>query len=89
MTAMSDEPRVKEYRRRQTEERFGPYRKPTEKTLPKFKTIQEKALEFALLIEDLCPCSQQKNSALTLLEQCKMSANAAIAIHEPQEEIIF
>lgn len=64
-----------------TTERFGPYRKPTEDTIPKYKMIQEKALEFALLIEDLCPFSQQKSSALTLLEQCKMSANAAIAIH--------
>ena len=62
-------------------ERFGPYRKPTEDTIPRYKMIQEKALEFALLIDELCPYSQQKSSALTLLEQCKMSANAAIAIH--------
>lgn len=62
-------------------ERFGPYRKPTEVTIPKYLKIQEKALEFALMIDELCPHSQQKSSALTLLEQCKMSANAAIAIH--------
>lgn len=61
--------------------RFGPYRKPTEDTAPKFKQIQEKAQEMALLIFDLCPHSQQRSSALTLLEQAKMSANAAIAIH--------
>lgn len=71
----------KEADRACTTERFGAYRKPTEVTIPKYQQIQEKALEFALLIEDLCPRSQQKSSALTLLEQCKMSANAAIAIH--------
>lgn len=63
-------------------QRFGPYRKPNEKTAPKYAQIQEKALEFALLIYELCPYSRQKQNALTLLEQCKMSANAAIAIHE-------
>lgn len=62
--------------------RFGAYRKPTEVTVPKFKAIQEKALEFALLIEELCPNSKQKATALTQLEMCKMSANASIAIHE-------
>lgn len=62
-------------------ERFGPYRRPTELTIPKFQKIQEKALEFALLINELCPSSQQKDIALTLLEQCKMETNAAIAIH--------
>lgn len=62
-------------------ERFGAYRKPTEDTIPKYKAIQEKSLELALLIHHLCPYSQQRNSALTMLEQVKMSANAAIAIH--------
>lgn len=62
-------------------ERFGPYRKPTEVTIPKYKAIQEKTLEFALMINDLCPHSKEKSSALTLLQQTKMSANAAIAIH--------
>lgn len=67
-------------------ERFGPYRKPTEVTIPKYEAIQKKALEMAELIFMLCPDSQQKASALTLLEQCKMSANAAIAIHTPPPE---
>lgn len=62
--------------------RFGPYKAPTDVTRPKFKLIQEKALEFALLINDQCPDSQQKSIALTALEYCKMAANAAIAIHE-------
>lgn len=68
--------------RTRVEERFGAYRRPTEVTAPKFKQIQEKAQELALLIHDLCPYSQQKATALTQLEMCKMSANAAIAIHQ-------
>ncbi len=67
---------------KELESRFGPYRKPTETTIPKFKAIQEKSLELAHLIDELCPGSKQKATALTLLEECKMSANAAVAIHE-------
>lgn len=62
--------------------RFGPYRKPTEQTIPKFKAIQEKCLELAFLIHENCPNSKQKATALTQLEMCKMSANASIAIYE-------
>jgi len=61
--------------------RFGPYRKPTEVTIPRFEVIQEKTLELAKLIDDLCPNSKEKSTALTQLVQVKMSANAAIAIH--------
>jgi len=67
--------------RNQINERFGAYRKPTEDTAPKYKAIQEKALEMAQLIDELCPHSQQKSIALSNLEACKMAANASIAIH--------
>lgn len=63
-------------------ERFGAYRKPNEVTIPKYKAIQEKALEFASLIDELCPNSKEKATALTDLVKVKMGANAAIAIHE-------
>lgn len=63
------------------EERFGPYRKPTETTIPKYGKIQEKTFELAKMIDELCPNSPEKASALTLLQQAKMSANAAIAIY--------
>lgn len=63
------------------EKRFGAYRKPTEDTTPKYKAIQEKTLELALLIEELCPSSPEKATALTTLQSAKMSANAAIAIY--------
>lgn len=65
----------------ETAHRFGPYHKPTDVTTPKYKAIQEKALEFAMLIEELCPDSKQKSTALTQLEMCKMSANASIALN--------
>lgn len=63
------------------EKRFGAYRKPTEITIPKYGMIQEKTLELARLIDDLCPASPEKSNALNLLQQVKMSANAAIAIY--------
>lgn len=68
------------------EQRFGPYRKPTEETIPKYKAIQEKVLELALLIEELCPISPEKATALTTLQSAKMSANAAIAIYSEVKE---
>lgn len=65
------------------EERFGPYRKPNEVTIPKYQAIQEKTLELAQLIEDSCPYSKEKATALTQLQIVKMLANAAIAIYTP------
>lgn len=62
-------------------QRFGGYRKPTDKTIPKYEKIQEKTIELAVLIDALCPESEEKKSAITLLQQVKMSANAAIAIY--------
>lgn len=78
-----EEPEVKEDRisKEVIRRRFGPYRPPTEETKPKFKAIQEGALKFAELIVDICPDCQQRSTALTLLEQTKMLANASIAIH--------
>jgi hypothetical protein len=66
------------------EERFGAYRKPTEVTIPKYQKIQEKTLELAQMVDELCPTSPEKASALTLLQQAKMSANAAIAIYSKE-----
>lgn len=78
-----EEPEVKEDRisKEVIRRRFGPYRPPTEETKPKFKAIQEAALIFAEMIVDTCPDCQQRSTALTLLEQAKMLANASIAIH--------
>jgi hypothetical protein len=72
---------IAQMERRDVEIRFGPYRPPTPVTKTKYEAIQQKSQELALLIQDTCPTSKQKATALTLLEQVKMSANAAIAIH--------
>ena len=64
-------------------ERFGPYRKPTDVTIPKYIAIQQTCQNLAVLIHQLCPESKQKSSALSYLEITKMLANAAVAIHEP------
>ena len=81
--AIIEEAQVKEDRisKEVIRRRFGPYRPPTEETKPKFKAIQEAAMIFAEMIVDVCPDCQQRSTALTLLEQAKMMANAAIAIH--------
>lgn len=65
----------------QLENSFGPYRKPTETTIPKYQAIQGKVLELATLINDTVPESREKSVALTELQGVKMWANAAIAIH--------
>jgi hypothetical protein len=67
------------------EERFGPYRRPTESTVPKYQQIQEKTLELAKLINDICPHSPEKYTALTQLQLAKMSANASIAIYSDRQ----
>lgn len=64
-------------------DRLGPYRPPTPVTIPKFKQLQEKCLELGLLIHELCPDSPEKSTAITLLTQVKMMANAAVAIYSP------
>ena len=74
-----------EFRKTTIQERFGAYRKPTETTIPKYQEIQSKILELAVMIDSLCPNSPEKASALTLLQQAKMSANAAIAIYNDEE----
>lgn len=65
----------------QLTETFGPYRKPTEVTIPKYQAIVEKTLALAELINDVCPESREKSTALTSLQATRMWANAAIAIH--------
>lgn len=62
---------------------FGPYKKPTEETSVKYISIQEASLQFANMINELCPESREKSVALTHLQTVKMFANAAIALHTP------
>lgn len=58
------------------------YHAPTENQLPKFVAIRKAALDFAFLLDELCPDSRELSLALTALDQVVWSANAAIARRE-------
>jgi hypothetical protein len=58
------------------------YHAPKEGQPAKYTDIREKALEFADLINSLCPESREKSLAITKLEESVMWANAAIARNE-------
>ena len=64
------------------EAKFGPYKRPTQITIPKFEAIQEKTLELAHLIQKLCPPCDEKLQALMTLKNVRMMANESIAIFE-------
>lgn len=48
----------------------------------RYGRIQEKAKEFARMLEAFCPESQEKSTAFEKLEECVMWANASIARNE-------
>lgn len=58
------------------------YHPPKEDQIPRFQAIREAALDFANLLETLCPDSRELSLALTALDQVVWSANAAIARRE-------
>lgn len=55
------------------------YHAPKDGQVEKYNELRAKAKEFAYLINDLCPNSNEKALALTNLEQSVMWANASIA----------
>lgn len=48
----------------------------------RYEALRAKAKELARLIEDTCPHSRERSTAMTNLEQAVMWANAAIARNE-------
>lgn len=48
----------------------------------RYGLVRDKAKEFALLIDKLCPDSREKSIAITKLEEVVMWANASIARNE-------
>lgn len=58
------------------------YHAPKEDQPQRYTNIRNKAREFALLIDELCPDSREKSLAMTKLEECMMWANASIARNE-------
>lgn len=55
------------------------YHAPKEGQPEIYTELREKALEYALLIDAVCPESREKALALTKLEETVMWANAGIA----------
>lgn len=58
------------------------YHPPKGTQSDRYTRIRNRALDFALLLNDLCPDSRELSNALTHLDECVMNANAAIARRE-------
>lgn len=68
--------------------RFG-FHKPDAEGVQKMRDIRKKVRELALLIEQLCPVSREKATALTQLSFVMMSANSAIVQQYPLDPADF
>ena len=55
------------------------YHSPTAETIPKYKELREKGLDFARVIDNLCPNGPDKSAAIRKVREAVMTANAAIA----------
>jgi hypothetical protein len=58
------------------------YHAPKDNQPEKYAQIRAAALDFAVLINELCPDSREKAFAMTGLEEAVMWANASIARNE-------
>lgn len=65
---------------RELSERFT-YHPPTPQQIKKYGSLRTRAKEFAFLIDELCPHSEERDYALHYLDAVVMNANAAIARH--------
>lgn len=59
---------------------------PDAKTIEDMANIRRKVRDLAFLIEQICPESREKNTALTQLSFVMMSANSAIVQKCPVNE---
>lgn len=50
----------------------------------RYETLREAGRKFAELVDQLCPDSREKSTAVTKIDEAVMHANAAIARREPQ-----
>lgn len=58
------------------------YHSPKTEQMAKYQKIRNHALNFALLINEMCPESREKSLAITHLEDAVYCANASIARNE-------
>ena len=68
--------------------RFG-FHKPDAEGVKKMSEVRKKVRELAFLIEDLCPESREKATALTQLSFVMMAANSAIVQQYPLDPADF
>lgn len=62
------------------------FHKPDGDGIAKMKAIRKKVRELAFEIEELCPNSREKATALTQLSFVMMAANSAIVQQYPVDE---
>lgn len=62
---------------------------PKEGDFEKYETIRKHAKVFAYLIDELCPESDEKDQAITNLQQVTFWANASIARNEERFTDLF
>jgi hypothetical protein len=65
-------------------DRIFTYRAPFGDQPERYVKIRQAAKDFAQLVQDACPESREKSTALTNIQQVVMWANASIAINEEQ-----
>lgn len=58
------------------------YHKPKDDQPQRYEMIRDQAKQLAYTFAGCCPASRELSTALTLLEQSVMEANAAIARNE-------
>jgi hypothetical protein len=69
------------------ERRFKYHEPPDQETIEKYQDIRAFGLQFAYLVNSLCPEGREKALAVTKIEEAVMWANASIARGtEKQEE---
>lgn len=68
--------------------RFG-FHKPDAVGVEKMTAVRKKVRELALLIENICPHSKEKATALTQLSFVMMAANSAIVQQYPLDPADF
>jgi hypothetical protein len=62
------------------------YHKPDQEGVERMRTIRAKVRELATMVDELCPESREKATALTQLSFVMTSANSAIVQQYPVDE---
>ena len=60
---------------------FFSYHPPTPHTLPNFQAINQAAKNFAEVVLQNCPSSQDRSNVINMIRAARMWANAAIALN--------